>query len=138
MGQKQSFRTKLFVCFGVVLLAATAGSVYCLYTMRNLESQLRTEIVGSSLRLDQSRQITIGVASMRMAMRGVSLFAMMHQAAPLAKARSAFEASAAQMREVIQQMSASQLTAQDATAVSTIRVKRWMASTPPARRYPRS
>jgi methyl-accepting chemotaxis protein len=110
-------------------MAAVAASAYSLYTVRNLRDQLHTEIVGNSLLLDEARQITIGLANMRSAMRGVSLFSIMHQAAPMDKARSTFEASAAQMREVVQHLTGRQLAAQDASAANTIRsgLAQWLA-----------
>ena len=55
MGHRTSFQTKLFTCFGFILVFALAASVYSLYTVRSLRSQLKSEIEASSVRLDQSR-----------------------------------------------------------------------------------
>jgi len=101
MGHKTSFQTRLFACFGFILLFALGTSLYSLYTLRSTRSQLKNEIDASSLRLDQSRQITIGLANMRIAMRGISLFSMMQNTGGVATARSLFETSAAQMKDVI-------------------------------------
>ncbi len=128
--KQTSIRTKLFLCFGLVVVAAMAAAAYSLSTIRGIKSQVREEIVGSAARLDQSRQIAICIANMRSAMRGVSTFSMMHAAGPFAKARSTFDDTAAEMRKVIQQMEASKLTAEDQAAVNAIRsaLDQWVDS----------
>jgi CHASE3 domain sensor protein len=67
---------------------------------------------------------------MRSAMRGVSLFSMMHATGPFAKARSSYDNTAAEMRKVIQQMEASKLTTEDQAAVNAIRsaLDQWVDS----------
>ena len=105
--KQTSIRTKLFVCFGLVVVAAMAAAAYSLSTISHLRRQVREEIIGSAARLDQSRQITTGIANMRSAMRGVTIFSMLHMPGPFAKARSTFGDTAAEMRNVIQQTEAS-------------------------------
>ena len=119
--KQTSIRTKLFVCFGLVVVAAMAAAAYSLSTISHLRRQVREEIVGSAARLDQSRQITTGIANMRSAMRGVTIFSMLHMPGPFAKARSTFGDTAAEMRNVIQQTEASKLTTEDQAAVNAIR-----------------
>jgi methyl-accepting chemotaxis protein/methyl-accepting chemotaxis protein-1 (serine sensor receptor) len=89
---------------------------------------MHEEIVGSASRLDQSRQITIGIANMRSAMRGISLFGIEHLPGPFAKARSSFDDNAAQLRKAVQQMEASKLTAEEQTSVNAIRsaLEQWV------------
>src|SRR5579864_7353372 len=121
MMQQTSMRTKLFACFGFVTLAAATSAVYSLSTIRQLRSQMHADIVGSAARLDQARQIGLGVANMRSAMRGVSLFSMMHQAEAMNKARSTFDATAGEMRKTLQQMESGDITAQEHASVNAIR-----------------
>ena len=120
--RQTSMRTKLLVCFGFVALVATAAATYSLSTIRHLRSQMHEEIVGSATRLDQSRLITIGIANMRGAMRGVSLFSVIHQPGLFAKARSSFDATAAEMRQTVQQMEASKLSTDELAGAKAIRM----------------
>ena len=125
-----SIQTKLIACFGLLVAAAMAAGAYSLSTIRSIRRQVREEIVGSATRLDQSRQIATGIANMRIAMRGVSLFSMMHAAGPFAKARSTFDDTAAEMRKTIQHMEASRLTGEDQASVTAIRsaLDQWVDS----------
>jgi methyl-accepting chemotaxis protein/methyl-accepting chemotaxis protein-1 (serine sensor receptor) len=108
-------------------LAAMVAATYSLTSLRQVESQTQEKIVGSAARLDQSRQISTGIANMRGAMRGVSLFSLMHATGPFAAARSTYDKTVAEMRDVIQQMEASKLTTEDQAAVNAIRsaLDRW-------------
>jgi methyl-accepting chemotaxis protein len=130
MKHKAGMRTKLLVCFDFVALVATAAGIYSLSTIRHLRNQMRQEIVGSASRLDQSRQIAIGAANMRSAMRGVSLFSMTHQPGPFAKARASFNATAADMRQTVQEMEMSKLDTEELAAVNAIRaaLNQWVAN----------
>ena len=132
MVQQMSMRTKLLACFGFVALVATSAAIYSLSTVRRLRTQMREEIVGSSSRLDQARQISLGIANMRTAMRGVSLFSLMHQPGPLANARSAFDGYAAEMRQTVEQMEASRLGAEELAAANAIRtaLDQWVQTFP--------
>ena len=121
MANHLSMRTKLFACFGLVALLGTVAAIYSLITLRHLRNQLREEIVESAARLDQARQIAFGVANMRTAMRGVSLFAVTHDTGPFAKARAAFADASVEMRRTLDQMEASKLDAEESGAVRAIR-----------------
>jgi len=130
MMQNTSMRTKLFVCFGFVAIAATASALYSVAKVRNLQEQMRVEIVGSAARLDQARQITIGLTSMRSAMRGISLFAITHNAELFQKARAAFDSNAADMRKTVQQMEAGDIRSEERASVDAIRssLEQWVAN----------
>lgn len=121
MSQQTSMRTRLLVCFSLVAGVAISAAVYSLSTVRHLRTEVREEIVGSSTRLDQSRQITIDLANMRSAMRGVSLFGMMHNAQQIAKARSSFDVTAGELNQTIQHMESGELTADERAGVESIR-----------------
>jgi len=127
MFRQTSVRTRLLACFSLVALAATGAAVYSLATIRDLQKKTESEIVGSGSRLDVARQITIGVTNMRMAMRGVSIFALTHKSPMVEKSRAIFESGAADVRKLIQQMEASDLTEQDRAALGAIRtaVDQW-------------
>src|SRR5579883_3395359 len=94
-----SFQTRLFACFAAVLVFAIGAAVHSIYSVVSLRDQLRNEIQVSSERLDQSRLIMIGLANMRTAMRGVSLFSQDGNSAGVGKARTQFDAAAQQMRD---------------------------------------
>jgi len=130
--RRLSFQTRLFACFGGVLLFAIAEAAHSVYIVRSLDNQLRTEIQVASDRLDQSRQITIGLANMRTAMRGISLFSQDGNAAGVDKARSLFETSARQMQETTGALLASHLSAEDAGILGAIRsgLDQWTQSFP--------
>ncbi|HTQ56919.1 MAG TPA: methyl-accepting chemotaxis protein [Bryobacteraceae bacterium] len=117
MLSKTSVRTKLFVCFGIVAAVSVASAVHSLATIRDLRTQLRADIVGGASRLDQARQITIGLANMRIAMRGVSLFSLMKATPQLNKARASFETNAADMQHTIREMEARDLQPEDRARV---------------------
>jgi len=119
--RQTSIRTKLFVCFGLVVVAAMAAAGYSLSTIRHINRDIQEEIVGSAARLDLSRQISAGLANMRSAMRGVTLFSLTHSTAPLAKARSSFDNTAAEMCNTIRQTEASKLTSEDQAAINAIK-----------------
>lgn len=102
MFQQTSVRTRLLACFSLVALAATGAAVYSLATTHDLQKKTDTEIVGAGSRLDVARQITIGVSNMRMAMRGVTIFAMTHKGPMVEKSRALFASGAADVRKLIQ------------------------------------
>jgi len=121
MGRRRSFQTKLFGVFGLILAFALGTSVYSLYTERSIRSRLQNEIDASSVRLDQSRQIVIGLANMRSAMRGISLFSLMQKPEAVAAAQKQFDASAQQMQGVVQEMAAGAAADSERAAVEVIR-----------------
>ena len=131
MKRQISIRLKLFACFGFLVLAAAAASVYSMATVGNLRKLLKTEIVGSASRLDQARRVTIALANMRTANRGVSLFGATNPA-QLEKARAAFQASAAAMQAVVREMKAEDLTDNDKEVVRVIEtgVQDWLEQFP--------
>jgi len=126
--RRMGVRTKLFACFGVLVVAAAAGSVYSVATIRQFQARLREEIVASATRLDQSRRITIALANMRTGQRGVSLFGLMNNSPNLDKARAAFETSAAEMQQITKELKAGKLTDQERTAANAIEdgARKWV------------
>ena len=110
MTKQRSIQTRLFVCFAVILLAALSNSVYSLFTVRSMRTQLEREVVGNAALLDNARQVTIAIANMRSSMRGISLFSMTHDAGPLAAAQKAFEKSNEDARAAIDAMQNEDLT----------------------------
>ncbi|HUI81121.1 MAG TPA: methyl-accepting chemotaxis protein [Bryobacteraceae bacterium] len=130
--QRKSIRTKLFLCFGLVVAATVANSAYSILATRSLRKQLTNEFVNSTAMLDNARQITIGIANMRGAMRGVSLFALMHNDGQIAKARSAFEKSAAEMRTTMADMDAANLNADERDKVDAMKsaLTQWVEAWP--------
>jgi len=117
--QQKNLKLKLLICFGVVLGVAIGASIHSLSTIRGVQRDVANIVVSGS-RLDQSRQITIALANMRSAIRGVTLFAVQNNPEQMAKARSAFDASAAQMEDAIQQMETADLSSEDREAVRAI------------------
>ncbi len=130
MLQDTGIRTKLFACFGFVALVATASAIYSVWTIRNLRTEMHEEIVGSAARLDQARQVALGITSMRMAMRGISMFSMMHAQEPFNKARAAFGAAAADVRKTVQEMASGNIGAEERASVNAIQstVDPWVAN----------
>jgi len=123
-----SFQSKLFGCFGLILLFASAVSLHSVYNARNLRTRLQSEVDVSFNRLDQARQIETAVANMRMAMRGISLFSMDGNTALAQKARTAFEATAQEMQDITRKLLASRLSPEDAATVTAIQsgFEQWM------------
>ena len=130
--KNMTIRGKLFTCFSLIVLFAAVASLHSVYTLHVLRSQLKDEIDVASSRLDQSRQITTALANMRSATRGVSLFALMNNAAGVAKARSAFEDTARQAQDVIRSLAAGNLSTEESASVNAIRASldQWLQDFP--------
>jgi hypothetical protein len=120
MIRQQNIQTKLICAVSLVLAIAAGSSAYSWVATGNIRSDVAQEIGDSTALLDQAQQITAGIANMRSAMRGVSLFAMMQNMAQLAKARAAFEETASQMRQATQAMEVVTSNATDKAAVAAI------------------
>ena len=121
-------KIKLLGSFGLMTLVALGGSIYTVLAARHMRSSTVRELIGGAKRLDQSRQIAIDVANMRIAMRGVSLFTLMKHPDMAGKARSLFENSAADIRSVLKDMEQDEASADQRAATSQIRsdVERWL------------
>jgi len=104
--------------------------MYSLSTIRHRQTQMHDEIVGSSSQPGPGAPDHHAIANMRSAMRGVSLFPLIHQPVLLAKSRSSFEAESIAMRQTLQQMETSKLSTEEALAVHAIRtaLDRWVQS----------
>jgi hypothetical protein len=114
-------RTKLIACSAVVLAMGAANAVHTSIAVRGIRDRLDAEISASSEALDDLRQITIGIANMRSAMRGITVFSLQNNTAQFAKARSSFDATADEMRKTLEQMAAGNLIPEDRDAVAIIR-----------------
>src|SRR5262245_36442807 len=119
MKHKLSIQAQLLACFGFLVLATAGASLYSLGSIRGIRDQVDNGIVAGAARLDLSRRAAIDLANMRIANRGISLFAVKNPAA-CEKARAAFEAAAADMRAVTGEMKAANLTAQERAAADAI------------------
>jgi len=121
MIRRKSIKAKLIGAFGLVLIIAAGNSVYSWITVGNIRDVVATEIGESTVLLDRAQQITAGVANMRSAMRGVTLFSASQKMDQVEKARAGFGATAAEMHKTIEAMEAGPLTPTDREAVTTIR-----------------
>jgi len=128
----QSIQAKLYLCFGLVVAATVASSAYSILATRSLRRQLTSEFVKSAATLDNARQVSAGIANMRSAMRGVSLFSMTHNPSQLAKARAGFEATSADVRSAVAQMESTELEDTDRATVNSIRsaLDQWVQGWP--------
>jgi methyl-accepting chemotaxis protein/methyl-accepting chemotaxis protein-1 (serine sensor receptor) len=91
---------------------------------------MHQEIVASATRLDQARQVTMGLSEMRSCMRGMSLFGIENMYDRVTKLRAGFDAAAAQARTAVQQMEAGDLTAEERASVGVMRsaLDQWVES----------
>lgn len=121
MLRRTSIQTKLLVCFGLLAIAAAAVAIYSLCTISHLRGDVHDEIVRSSAHLNTSHEIETDLANMRSAMRGVSLFALMHNPAQEDKSISAFRTAAEHMRKISQDLESSTLTAEERGGITAIR-----------------
>jgi len=128
MKRHHGIRARLFACFGIVLAVAMVSSIYSIVTARHLRNTLIQQMVSGAKLLDQTRQISISVANMRIAMRGVSLFSAQNYPEQVKKACASFEASAAEMRGVLQETERNNLSPEERAAVNEIRAgtDRWV------------
>src|SRR5579884_4020037 len=116
---------------GIAALAAvTAG--YSAYEMRVIRSDSLGHFSAASKHLDLSREVTIGMANMRSAMRGQSLFGIMHNPEGVAKANATFAKCAAQLRNALDEYAASVTDASDGAQLQTIRtgLEQWTSQNP--------
>jgi hypothetical protein len=110
--RRRSIQARLLCCLGFVLLFVIAAPSYTWPTIGNAWNQVRV-IVDSASRLDDSRQISVGTANMRSAMRETALFALQHNADQLSRERAAFASEAAVIRETVQRIQSADLSAED-------------------------
>jgi methyl-accepting chemotaxis protein/methyl-accepting chemotaxis protein-1 (serine sensor receptor) len=122
-----SIQTKLIAVFGLVFGIAAGNSVYSWATARRIRVDVAQEMTGSTNLLDQAHRINAGVANMRTAMRGVSLFSLSRNQAQTDKARAIFESTAAEMQQVVQAMEAGALNSAGREAIRVIRssLEKW-------------
>jgi methyl-accepting chemotaxis protein len=128
MIRKRSLQTTLLACFAFVLAIAAGNSVYSLITIASIRNEVAQEMEGSSVLLDQARKITTGIANMRSAMRGVTLFSISKRPDQEAKARELFEGTAAEMQKAIREMETAGLSTTDRATVAAMRsaLEQWV------------
>ena len=117
MKGKMNIRTRLIGTFAIVMGFALANAAHSSIALRGIRSQLDTEIAASAKMLDESREITLDIANMRSAMRGITLFSLQKNPVQSTKAQSGFETTAAQMRQTLDQMATGRLTEEDRDSV---------------------
>jgi len=124
--RQYSIRAKLFACFGVVLAVALSSSAYSIFTARHLRTETLQQMLSGAKLLDETGQISVSVANMRTAMRGVSLFAATHPE-QAQKARAQFETWNVQSRGVLDEMEKS-LSPEQKSAAQQIRseMEQWL------------
>jgi methyl-accepting chemotaxis protein len=127
-----NIQTKLICSLGLVLATAAGSSVYSWITAGSIRSDVATEIGESTALMEQAHQVMTGVANMRSAMRGVSLFGLQQKTDLMAKARDVFESTAAEMSKTIQAMEAGTSNPTDKAAAAAIRsaLDRWVSYFP--------
>ncbi|MGD1098625.1 MAG: Tar ligand binding domain-containing protein, partial [Bryobacteraceae bacterium] len=119
--KKDNLRLRLAACLGIILLAALGNSVYALFTARHIRSELAGNVFSNAASLDDARQIMVSIANMRSAMRGIGLFAAMHNPEQVAKARGGFDAANDGARKAVDTMEARNLTPENRATVNEIR-----------------
>ncbi len=129
MTKQFSIRGKLFTCFGLLMAASASAAIFSVMEIRELRRTMREEIVGSASNLDLARRITISLANMRLAHRGVSLFGLMKNDANVQKARAVFEASAAEMRSATAEIRSGRMTDEERVRIGVIEdgLNQWLA-----------
>jgi methyl-accepting chemotaxis protein len=119
--KEANVQVRLFGCIALILLVAIGSSTYALISVHYMRRQLGQEVLGNASLLDDARQVTISIANMRSAMRGVSLFAMMHNLAQTAKARDMFHAAHQDAQKAMDAMETRNLTTADLATVRDLR-----------------
>jgi methyl-accepting chemotaxis protein/methyl-accepting chemotaxis protein-1 (serine sensor receptor) len=129
---RNGIRAKLFACFGLLTLASAGASLYSLITVGELRTRLKSEIQGSATRADQGRRITIGLANMRLAYRGMSLFGVQKIPEQFEKARNGFLAASEDMQQTLREMKATGLSSEERKSVGEIEdgLKTWLEQFP--------
>jgi methyl-accepting chemotaxis protein/methyl-accepting chemotaxis protein-1 (serine sensor receptor) len=123
----RSIQVKLLGAVGAIFGIAAVNSVYSGVTSGAIRTDVTEEAASITL-LDQAHRITAGVANMRIAMRGVSLFALMQNTEQATKARENFESTAAQMNQIIQAMEAAAPDTRERESIRAMRaaLERWI------------
>jgi methyl-accepting chemotaxis protein/methyl-accepting chemotaxis protein-1 (serine sensor receptor) len=120
MKQQENLKLKLLACFSLILAVALIASLESLSTIHNVQRQV-ADMMSSGSRLDQARQITVAIANMRSAMRGVTLFTLQKNPDQVEKARALFDESAARIADAIQRADAADLSPEDRQALEGMR-----------------
>jgi methyl-accepting chemotaxis protein len=128
---RRTIQLKLFFALGLVLVIAAGNSVYSWITVGAIRDDLAQQNAGSSL-LDWAHQVTTGIANMRGAMRGVSLFGAQQKPEQMNQARGVFNNTAADLHKIIENMEANATAPPDRADIAAIRsaLNQWEANFP--------
>ena len=121
MQKEANVQVRLFSCIGLILLVALGSSTYALFSVNNMRRELAQDVLSNASLLDDARQVTISIANMRSAMRGISLFSMMHNSAQTTKARDMFQAAHQDAQKAVNAMETRNLTTADQATVRELR-----------------
>jgi methyl-accepting chemotaxis protein len=126
---------KLAWCLGAMSAVAIASFVESSFAVGSIRTEVKREIAGSVLLLDQSRHVDIDVANMRGALRGVSLFGLMKNRAQVDQASAAFDATAADALKVVAEMKNGEHASEDRESMDSIQdaLEQWVRSFPAMR-----
>jgi len=132
MIRHKSIQAKLAAALGFVFLLGAGNSLYSWITVGTIREQVVTEMAQSARLLDEAQQLTAGVANMRSAMRGVTLFSASQRMDQMSKARSVFEATAGEMQATTHAMEENVSDPADKAAVAEIRssLEQWVRNFP--------
>jgi methyl-accepting chemotaxis protein/methyl-accepting chemotaxis protein-1 (serine sensor receptor) len=120
MLRRQSLQTKLLSCFVFITVVAIANSVHSIGSVHTVRNELERQIESSADMLDRAQQITTGIAGMRSALRGITLFEFLQKPALSAKAMSEAGAIPQALLSTIQHLDRSGLDAQDRASVEKL------------------
>lgn len=121
MRKEANVQVRLFWCIGLILVVAIASSTYALVSVNYMRRELTQDVLSNASLLDDARQVTISIANMRSAMRGVTVFSLMHNEAQMTKARNMYQAANQDARKAVDQMETRTLTAAEKTSVDQMR-----------------
>jgi len=119
--KEANVQVRLFWCIGLILLVAIGSSTYALVSVHSMRREMAQEVLSNASLLDDARQVSISIANMRSAMRGISLFSMMHNRAQTEKARDMFQAANQDSQKAVDAMETRNLTASDRATVRELR-----------------
>ncbi len=132
---KSGIGKRLYGALGVVLAISLASFVHSSFALQRIRKTFTRDVAGNAWLLDHTRQVTLDAATMRMAMRGLSLFGMIHNQAQFENAGASFDSAAADVRSTLREMADSNLNDADRAAVESLRTafEEWINDFPSLR-----
>ena len=110
---RQGIQTRLLATLGILFALGAGNSIYSWIAADGVRANLAVDIGNSVAMMDQADQMAAGIANMRSAMRGISLFSFRQNPAQVAKNRNIFDETASQLRKTIQTMEGNANTADE-------------------------